>query len=335
MVKAPTVSKGLATHRLKSQTLEGTMKSKLAILGAMIAVLALPSLCHPNVKSDTYYMFPVAIKAFGQGGTDWRSELCVGNLSGMELSVVIMYGSNEYDVDGGWVDIPGDETYCWEDILGDGFGLSSYSGWLWVTADEDDNHGMELPFTASLRVYNWTSSGTYGVNVPPVNPEAGLYGLERFLGGATGVQNWGSVGSSGFRTSVGLMSIETDDTQAVAIVATDYRGVIVWEKVVWLDPMEFTQIALPKNLTVYDGTLGVLSTGVISSYITVVDNRSGDGVYRMPVQFDVDNMSKMKSTLKRVLPPVKTSSSESLPEAFDKFKQKASMFHRATGRLSP
>ena len=238
-------------------------------------------------------------------------------------------------MDGGWVDIPADETYCWDDIMQDGFGEDSFSGWLWVLADEDDNYGMELPFTASMRVYNWTSKGTFGVNVPAVNPEAGLFGLEEIMGAATGVQNYGSTGVSGFRTSLGLMSIETEDSQAVAIVVSDYRGVIVWENSLWLDPMEFTQISLPKNLTVYDGTLLVLSSGVITSYITVVDNRSGDGVYRMPVQFDLGEMGYIKSALKSILPPAKKGSAATPGEALEKFKKKAMTFRRATGRISP
>jgi hypothetical protein len=315
--------------------LEGLMKSRVVLLVALIAVMISATTSFANVQSDTYYMFPVVVKAFGQGGTDWRSELCVGNLSGSEITVTIMYGSSDYDIDGGWVDIPGDETYCWQDIIQDGFGENSFSGWLWVIADEDDNYGMEVPFTASMRVYNWTSKGTFGVNVPAVNPEAGLFGLEEIMGAATGVQNYGSVGVSGFRTSVGLNSIETEDSQAVAIVVTDYRGVIVWEKSLWLDPMEFTQISLPKNLTVYDGTLALLSSGVVTSYITVVDNRSGDGVYRMPVQFDLGAMGYAKSALTKILPPAKKSSSVSPDEALGKFLQKSMMFRRATGRMSP
>jgi len=265
-------------------------------------VFVLTGVGSANVPSDNFYMFPVVAKTLGRAGTDWRSELCVGNLSSMDLTVTIAYGNMD-TLDGGYAVIPADETWCWDDLIDFGSGWTSFSGWLWVIAYEDDNEGLVVPFGASLRVYNWTSSGTYGVNVPPVNENDGFFGLEQYVGGVTGIHNFGVAGQSGFRTNVGVTSLEVDDPQQVAMALADDEGNIIWEYNETLEPLEQRQFGIPRSVSCAGGALAMLSDGYITGYVTVVDNRTGDGVYRMPIQFDIYDFSAAKGLLKMLPEP--------------------------------
>ncbi len=266
---------------------------RFGILASLLILI--PDIGGAGFQAETY-VFPVVARNAGAAGSDWRTELCVTNhLASDSLNVVAALFQGQLDGTEVLTLLPG-ETLCSDDFLYEWFDLSRWQGGLLVSSAGTANPELTVKFfTASVRVYNLTQNGTYGLSVTPepiivpefycdpTNPQCvdtfnltGIYD-------ASGVHNFGTAGVDGSRTSVGVFNANDYDLRFLFAV-TDTFGNIVWTKTAWVAAATQVQYSL-KKLSVPDGGLrvevidGPSGQHLAFPYLTVTDNKTGDGRY--------------------------------------------------------
>ncbi len=140
-----------------------------------------------------------------------------------------------------------------------------------------------MPYYAiSVRVYNVTDHGTYGLAVTPV-PAINLADETQPGYLATGIHNYGTPGVDGFRTSIGLFNY-SKQTQKIEMLVFDGSGSPVWQRTEWIAGDSQVQYLLPSNIVLTEGVVGFINHGgsvgsplPIFPYATVTENETGDG----------------------------------------------------------
>jgi hypothetical protein len=270
-----------------------TMKSKVCTLTvvAVIAVLLAPCEAAAGLASSQYVV-PVVARNPGAAGADWRTELCVVNPEPNALTITLALVQGGGLAGGGNILLQPGETMCSDDFLFEWFGETTWQGALILGAEENSNPGLDPAFRffmVSVKVYNLTQNGTFGLSVTPepVIEEFGNIGLLNNNYFATGLHNWGRAGVNGFRTSVGLFNVRSV-AQEFGIVVVDSSINVVWQKVDTVPPFTQVQYSLPRNLTFEKGSvLFQFQFGEILAYpyATVTDNETGDGRYITGTQY--------------------------------------------------
>jgi len=77
-------------------------------------------------------------KVRGQAGTDWRTELCTGNLSNRGIRITVVAGNDSTLDLRTLVNRGSDDTVCHDDVIADLFNRSSFNRWLLTAAYPDD-----------------------------------------------------------------------------------------------------------------------------------------------------------------------------------------------------
>ena len=260
---------------------------RFGILASLLILI--PDIGGAGFQAETY-VFPVVARNAGAAGSDWRTEMCVTNhLASDPLNVGVLLIQGQLDGAAILALQPG-ETICSDDFLNDWFDRSKWQGAAVVLATEDTNPGLQSRyFTASVRVYNLTPNGTYGLSVTPEPNLSPMYDDAFDRTGnwdASGVHHFGTPGVDGSRSSMGVFNSEEFDLLFLFAV-TDTFGNIVWTKTRWVNALAQYQTNLPKNLSVPDGGLRVeiIDGGpdgwqfLAFPYLTVTDNKTGDGRY--------------------------------------------------------
>ena len=242
-----------------------------------------------DVPLDTNYRFPVVAKVQGQAGTDWRTEACVTNLADDPIEIrVALEGSPPHVT---YVELNGHVTACSEDVVAELFQLTDYTGWMSILIEE--HHGSKaLPaIAAGVKIYNAASHGTYGQEIQPIHFCNGVDELEAYFGIVSGVQNWGVPGGSGFRTNIGATSLELfGQPQVVTVVVRGPNGASRWLEQFELSNMHSHQISLPPSVAVHDGYLTIRSERRMAAWVSIVDNVTGDAVFRVPIQVETSDI---------------------------------------------
>ena len=275
---------------------EVAMRKHLQTLLLSLAVVGLlsPSVATGGSPTSYIYLYPAVAKVHGAAGTDWRTEVCITNLADRDQNVRIIIGLDSGTTWRVPVIVQASETNCYEDVIGQKFPMQNFTGWLSIAAFPDDNYGHDEPLlSASVRIYNFTETGTYGQEIPPVDPFP-LFGGYLFAGTASGLSN-----NTDFRTNIGLLSMEGYDWQTVDLWVFDKDGYEVYQLTDYLAPLAFYQFRLPPEVWLTSGTILLASEGAFSGYVSVVDNRTGDGLCRIPLQLD---LSEVNGLLKARLP---------------------------------
>jgi hypothetical protein len=265
---------------------------------AILVALAGPAV-QAGVLSDAY-VFPVVVRSTGAAGSFWATELCINNPRSDNLTVVVGLFQDGGVADLAVYDLDGWEVRCSSDFLLGWFGLGKWTGALLVYAPEDENPRLDsLYFSAAVRVFNDQPGGTFGLNVEP-EIDVGMYGGSfigdpTLFGCASGLQNYGSAGVNGFRTSVGFFNTQ-DIGQNLTVMTYDEDGDVMWEEDYWVPAFTQIQMKVPKNVTISGGGVDVNHDGDqwVLGYMTVTDNRSGDGLYR-PLQVLYTGMEKSRT----------------------------------------
>jgi hypothetical protein len=94
------------------------------------------------------------------------------------------------------------------------------------------------------------------------------------------VQNHGTAGVNGFRTNIGFWHTGFSN-EVLRVRLFDANGNQIWAKNVTVEKHKPYVMSLPKN--VQNGSLAISPMGEYvdcAVYISVIDNKSGDGVYR-------------------------------------------------------
>lgn len=254
-----------------------SMMASLVLCGFWI----LPTVGSCNSQYTDTYDFPVVASGNGVNGSVWRTEVCINTPHDRPLEIMFMAISDDDLSTVEWVHLPEFDVICFDDVLEDVFNISGSKN-LIITAREQDNPtAAHRVFSASARVYNLSQDGsTFGQEIPPINTYGDLGGLvqpEGEEGLFSGVHNFGT--SSGFRTNIGLTSLY-EYAQIVRVIVIDHRGYFVWESDVTVGAYDQVQFRIPQNVVITNGAVMIKNARLISPYISVVDNKSGDGLFR-------------------------------------------------------
>lgn len=263
------------------------MKTSRYILSfAFLVLLALPLTAQVN---DTYVV-PVAGATLGAGGTNWSTAVDVFNPQAYTLTVSITFlpshGATGIEV---LLDVGSNENIHVDNILESWFQAGGTGSLLFATFPEDNpgvpNDVISRSFLVTSRNFNTTPKGTYGQAVPGI--WAGLmdYNYDGISAIVPGVQNWGVIGKSGYRTNVGAVNLGRSSVTLLVNVYDTYGNTVAQGLRFELPPMGHEQDGLP--VSVQDGSVEFFlddstQQAVVFPYVSVVDNRTGDPVYGNP-----------------------------------------------------
>ena len=266
------------------------------VIFMLAIVMALSGIAQATIFTDNY-VAPVVARGNGAGGTVWKTEICVTNP--WDYQLVITDGF----VQGGsilgamnWTLGPG-QTLCSPDAVGDWLGRSSWAGAYAAAAFPSNNPGRDTRFLVGVKIYNTDPRGTFGQALPIGSyvPEAWSIGSPMHYGLVTGIQNYGTAGVSGFRTNVGLFN-PAPYSQLIEFYVFDKNGTQRWYTSRSVPAMSQIQISIPSNISVRDGVGVGINNGnqFVWPYASIVDNKSGDGVYR-PFSIGYENVYGVKA----------------------------------------
>jgi hypothetical protein len=315
--------------------MEDTMR-RIGIAVALMMLLA--PLCATAQVANDNFIFPVVVRAAGAANTMWKTEMCVTNPWNTPLVLAggFVQGGTAFE---GLVEFSPGMTYCSQDLIAEWLGVDTWAGafYLWAVPEYNTN-ANGTAFAAIGKVYNDTPAGTFGTTVPVGQyvPAAWSMGYPLPFGLVSGLHNWGTPGVNGFRTSVGIFN-PADFTQEIIIEVVDSEGYIIWSKTLNVPALTFIQVAAPKKLqfanaagwgTNNGGTHG--TTIPVIAYATVVDNRTGDGVFKSAMIFYENNLKKMSTE------EIEAAQEEHMRKIFAKLlKQENPQIRRAGERMVP
>ena len=272
-----------------------------AVIGIVMLMLLGPVCASAQIANDNF-IFPVVVRSPGAAGTMWKTEVCVTNPWDHPLVIAggFVQGGTAYE---GLVQFPAYATYCSQDLVAEWLGVSKWTGafYLWAVPEYNTNVSGTV-FAAIAKVYNDTAYGTFGTSVPvaQVVPSAWSMGTMLDFGVVSGLHNWGTAGVNGFRTSVGVFN-PADFAQQIVVEVYDEYGYYIWGKTLSVPALALTQFAVPSNIQFANAAGwglnngGAYGTVPVFAYATVVDNKTGDGVFKNAMVFYENNLKQMSA----------------------------------------
>ncbi|MGA7615577.1 MAG: hypothetical protein WBX15_10405 [Thermoanaerobaculia bacterium] len=266
-------------------------QTKLFLLVLTLSVCSLPLLAQVN---DTY-VIPVAGYTLGANGTKWVTELNIFNPQGYTLKVRADFipkgGSQGIEVT---FPVYANETFTVPNALNDLFQVTGAGGILLATFPEDNptvpDTVVARAFLVTSRTYNNASSGTYGQSIPGTWVGLQADGITAIANGVTNDDY--PAYRIGYRTNVGVLNLSRSSIE-VMVAVYDADGSQVGESIPFnVEPQGLEQFPLSQALADTDlngGSLEFwidndpLGDAVVFPYASVVDNRSGDAIYKNPV----------------------------------------------------
>lgn len=264
-----------------------------AALAAAILLVAVPATAQVY---DTFVV-PVVGNTNGGGGTVWGTELALFNpqphtlfISATFLPSGLGQGSEVL------IEVPSNQTFAVDNVLAEVYQRSGTGSMLFATFVEDNPHVanptiVNLSFVVQTRTYNDASNGTYGQGIPGVIAGMMDFPTEQLSAVATGINNYGSVSLSGFRTNVGALNLGRFEVTMLVNVYDELGRIVAQDLEFLVPPLGHLQDPLP--IGVAHGTIEffIFDPGandpddfaVVFPYVSVVDNKSGDGTYVTPV----------------------------------------------------
>jgi hypothetical protein len=265
-------------------------------LSAAIAVLLAVAVPVSAQVYDTF-VIPVIGNTAGAGGTVWGTELALFNpqphtlfISATFLPSGLGQGSEVL------IEVPSNQTFAVGNALFDLYKRSGTGSLLLATFVEDNPHVpdptiVDLSFVVQSRTFNNAPSGTYGQGIPGVIAGMMDFPTEELSAVATGVNNFGAISLSGFRANVGALNLGRFEIRMLVNVYDELGRTIAQNLEFKVPPLGHFQDPLPVAVTrgtveffVFDpGANDPQNFAVVFPYVSVVDNRSGDGTYLNPV----------------------------------------------------
>ncbi len=269
----------------------------VAVVASVVLVFAAVA-AETAILTDSYAA-PVVSRGTGKGGTIWKTEICVTNPWEYSLTLTDAFVQGGGVVDGTRWELPAGNTECSQDAVSDWLGRSSWTGAYVITALEEDNPGVDTLFAVSVKIYNTDPRGTFGQTVPMGSYIPDPWGVAYPLsyGVATGIQNYGAVGVSGFRTNLGVFN-PADVAQEFEFHVYGNEGQELWSTTRNVPAMSQIQFAIPAGVVVQNGALlGVIhGDWFMFGYASTADNRSGDGVYKpLSVEYSIQKRLQAKA----------------------------------------
>lgn len=310
------------------------MKRLVFVIGLALCLLPMTSIA--QVMNDNF-IFPIVARTPGAANTMWKTEVCVTNPWDTQLYIMggFVQGGTAYE---GYVEFPPMATYCTQDLITDWLGVEKWTGafYLWAPPEMNE-HTSYTSFAAVAKVYNDTPIGTFGTSVPVGQyiPAAWSVGRQLEFGFISGVHNWGTLGESGFRTSVGIFN-PASFPQNIDVGVYDGYGNLVWAKNLTVAALTVKQFSVPKNVQFASAAgVGINNGGSggtvpVLAYATVVDNRTGDGVFKSAMTIYENNLKSMPNE------DLHAAQEEHMREIFENLlSQENPRIRRAGERLTP
>ncbi len=199
------------------------------------------------------HILPVVVKAKGQVGTDWRSDVMISNLAARQVSVGVDYfpegSTNTFSANPGKTfTMAAGETKVVQDVIGSWFPQygTNTKGMLWLMVEDDGSPDPAL-LAVSSRAYNAADpAATFGQTVAP-NILGMVFGLGRSI--LTGTQQ-----DSTARTNIGVVNLSPLDT-TVEVSIFDANGALKTKVLRGVKGLSMAQWSLP-SLGVSSLTLG-------------------------------------------------------------------------------
>lgn len=266
-------------------------------LFAALVAIALVAAAPAGAQVYDTFVIPVVGNTSGGGGTVWGTELALFNpqphtlfISATFLPSGLEEGSEVL------IEVPSNQTFAVENVVRDVYLRSGTGSLLFATFVEDNRHVPEptivnLSFVVQTRTFNNASSGTYGQGVPGIIAGMLDFEFEQLSAVATGVNNFGSVSVNGFRANIGALNLGRYEIAMLIKVYDENGQQVLGDLEFAVPPLGHFQDRLP--IGVEHGTIEffIFDPGandpddfaVVFPYVSIVDNRSGDGTYVNPI----------------------------------------------------
>lgn len=259
----------------------------VAIVGLLLTAFIWVEACSGQEISSEYVV-PVVARNPGAAGTAWRTSLCITNPQWYPLNVHVELWQSGAMV-GQVVNVRNGGTLCGDDFILDWFGFKRHQDALILRSTLEDNPNLEfVQFVPSVRVYNDAPEGTFGVGVYPVpifgplDPRGRVYAWEQ----ASGVLHWGEPEEDGFRAAWGVFNASSS-SRTINVYVREHNGNLAHEERVEVPGRTQIQHPMPKSVELDRGGSITIQYGDLPQddppaygYVTVVDNRTGDGYYQ-------------------------------------------------------
>lgn len=233
-------------------------------LGIIVAaLLSLPAM--GNEATGTELLVPVAARAAGAYGSQWRTDLTVTNtasLSTEPVMVRLVFNGTDGRIDEVAVPIAPHESFAARDVVRELFGAEAGVGTIRILTDE-----AHTRLTARARVYNTGSGqGEYGQTVPALST-TGL-GLVTLLPGLSAM--------NGNRTNIGIAN-PSDQPVDLFLSLFDQSGEF---------RSGFSTVIAPRGLLLFNDAFSHFSVGVLENAMIQVSSTRGVYAYASIVRAD-------------------------------------------------
>lgn len=240
-----------------------------------------------------FHYFPIVAFGAGKGGSQWVTEVSITNPQRVPITVAHRLSYNGYYYER-FDTVPAGKTVRWDNYLQQFWGLTGNAG-LYLKADPSFNGNLDsdcLAVAASVKISNVGSpSGSFNMDVPSVDVLADFLG--RWVAYFSGIRHFGQAGVSGYRTNVGIWNIGSTATLRATLY--DNEGNMRWQQYITAERHKSLLIPLPDSISLDSGTLVVDPMGQFVDavvYVSVVDNKTSDGLVRTPQTQSPDDIAK-------------------------------------------
>ncbi len=227
-----------------------------------------------------YRMIPGSAHIQGAHGTSWRSDAVLHNPGPRAAAAALFFlegGKDNSQAVGRPVTVPAGGSLALDDFVLSTFGRDGASGAVLVTSDE--------PLLVTSRTYNDAASGTYGQLVPGISTAGAIRG-------DTVVRLIQLTRNGDFHTNIGFANA-TDTPLHVTVELHRADGTLIGSPDYTIPPMGFYQKTDILG-TDADDAYAIVSSDTSGAryftYASVVDNRSGDPIFVLPVEATTESL---------------------------------------------
>ena len=215
-----------------------------------------------------HMVIPVIGRFPGAGGTQWRTDVFLGNPYSPTINVTLRFYPSGSGVQTRTLALAPFSTTTLPDIVLNTFGLANAGGVLEIASD-----GV-LSFNARARIYNaGNAAGEFGQGVPGI--DQGYLNRQAYLFGLSGI--------NGNRLTVGAAN-PNDTADEITLIVSDRNNAILHSRSFTLAPHAYVQFGDIFNTFPIPPQEGVVvqflaATNRIYGYASEVRNDTGDAVF--------------------------------------------------------
>ena len=213
-------------------------------------------------------VIPVIGRFPGAGGTQWRTDVFLGNPYTPTISATLRFYPSGGAVQTRTIALAPFSTTSLPDIVLNTFGLQNAGGALEVVSTEG------LTINARARIYNaGNAAGEFGQGVPGI--DRGYLNRQAYLYGLSGI--------NGNRLTIGVTN-PNDTADQISLTVSDRNNVILHSRTFTLAPHAYVQFGDIFNtfpMPAQDGVVVqfIASQNLIYGYASEVRNDTGDAVF--------------------------------------------------------